>query len=84
VKLCAHSRTGFPIATKWCCDEDVNVVPLPVTTITRRSTIDRCSLFVVKWRLLCGCNLSVDIALIMCDSAQTGYARRITPGQCVA
>jgi len=26
-KLCAHAARVFPIATKWCCDQDVKVVP---------------------------------------------------------
>ena len=32
-------RSGFPIATKWCCDQDVKVVP--GSAFTRR-TCDRC------------------------------------------
>jgi len=32
-------RSGFPIATKWCCDQDVKVVP--GSAFTQR-TCDRC------------------------------------------
>jgi len=32
-------RSGFPIATKWCCDQDVEVVPSSAFT---QRTCDRC------------------------------------------
>ena len=35
----AHLPLGFPIATKWCCDQDLKVVP--GATFTKR-TCDRC------------------------------------------
>ena len=35
-------RSGFPIATKWCCDQDVEVVPSSAFT---QRTCDRCGSF---------------------------------------
>ena len=42
--LCEALRkchSGFPIATKWCCDQDVEVVPSSAFT---QRTCDRCGL----------------------------------------
>ena len=53
-------RSGFPIATKWCCDQDVEVVPSSgLHTKNVRSVW-----FVVKRRGCC-CNLSGGVALIV-------------------
>ena len=63
-------RSGFPIATKWCCDQDVKVVPSSAFT---QRTCDRSgslwkggdvvanSLVVLRW---------------LCDSPWTGCVRR--------
>jgi len=58
-KLCACCW-GFPIAAKWCCDQDMEVVPeFSLHTKNMRSVW-----FVVKKRGCC-CNLSVGVALIV-------------------
>jgi len=38
-KLCAHAARAFLIATEWCCDQDVKVVPSSAFT---QRTCDRC------------------------------------------
>ena len=50
VRSFAHMRSGFPIATKWCCDQDVKVV---------RSSADRNN---CKNKGMF-CNFSVGVAL---------------------
>jgi len=51
-------RSGFPIATKWCCDQDVEVVQS--SAFTQKNV--RSVWFVVKRRGCC-CNLSGGVAL---------------------
>jgi len=53
-------RSGFPIATKWCCDQDVKVVPGAGFAKKNVWSV----WFVVKGRACC-CNLSADVALNM-------------------
>jgi len=58
---CKASRTccsGFPIATKWCCDQDAMVVPCE--TFTQRAV--RSVRFVVKRRGCC-CSISLECAI---------------------
>ena len=38
-KLCAYAARAFPIATKWCCDQDVEVV---LSSAFTQRTCDRC------------------------------------------
>jgi len=57
---CKALRTccsSFPITTKWCCDQDVKVVPGADWKKNMQSVR-----FVAKWRG-CYCNLSVGVAL---------------------
>ena len=42
-------RSGFPIATKWCCDQDVEVVPGAAFTKKRAIGAVRCK---KEWMLL--------------------------------
>jgi len=53
-------RSGFPIATKWCCDQDVEVVLS--SAFTQKNV--RLVWFIVKRRGCC-CNLSGGVALIV-------------------
>jgi len=53
-------HSGFPIATKWCCDQDVKV--MPSSAFTQKNV--RSVWFVVK-RTGCCCNLSGGVALIV-------------------
>ena len=71
-KLSSHAARAFPIATKWCCDQDVKVVP--GSAFTQR-TCDRCGSL---WK---GGDVvaTFPVALRwMCDSPRTGCARRTT------
>jgi len=38
-KLCAYAAWAFSIATKWCCDQDVEVV---LCEAFIKTTFDRC------------------------------------------
>ena len=51
-------RSSFPIATKWCCDQDVKVVPGSVFIKKNVRSVQ----FVVKMRGCC-CNLSFGVVL---------------------
>ena len=53
-------RSGFPIVTKWCCDQDVKVVQSSAFTTKNVRSV----WFVVK-RKGCCCNLSGGVALIV-------------------
>ena len=71
-KLCTHATWAFPIATKWCCDQDVKVVLCEVFT---KRTCDRCGSL---WK---GGDVVAASPLVlrwMCDSARKGCARRTT------
>ena len=57
VKLCAIVLSGFPIATRWCCDQDVKVVL--GATFTKKHTIG--AVHCIKEGICC--NLSVGVAL---------------------
>jgi len=48
-KLCAYAAWAFPIATKWCCDHDVEVVLCEAFT---KRTCDRCCSCKKEWMLL--------------------------------
>ena len=66
-------RSGFLIATKWCCDQDVMV--MPGADFTKRMC-DWCSLL-YKWGIVVATS---PLALCqICDSPPTGCAWRITP-----
>jgi len=39
VRSFAHMTLGFPIATKWCCDQDVEIMPCEAFT---KGTCDQC------------------------------------------
>jgi len=48
-------RSGFPIATKWCCDQDVEVVPSSASHKERAIAVVRCKkevmlLHSLRWR----------------------------------
>ena len=66
-------RLGFLIATKWCCDQDVKVVPS--ADFTKR-TCDRCGSLLKGGDVVATSPLPLHW---MCNSPQTGCARRITP-----
>ena len=58
---CEALRTcclGFPIATKWCCDQDVKVMPGPVFTQKNVQSV-----WFVEKRRGCCCNLCPGVAL---------------------
>ena len=59
-KLCAHATRAYPIATKWCCDQDMELVPS--SAFTQKNV--RSVRFVVI-RRGCWCNLSGGAALIV-------------------
>jgi len=66
-------RSGFPLATKWCCDQDVKVVPSAAFT---KRMCDRCGSH---------CKKEVDVVAAsplvlhwMCDSSWMGCAWRAT------
>ena len=73
VKLCAHSAPGFPIATKWCCDQDVGVVPSSAFT---QRTCDRCGSL---WKRGDVVATSPVPLRWLCDSPRMGCAWRTTP-----
>ena len=58
VKLCVHiCRSGLPITTKWCCDQNVKFVPGADFTNER-------AISAVRWkRRGCCCNLSFVVTL---------------------
>jgi len=66
-------RSGFPIATKWCCDQDVKVVWS--STFTQRKC-DRCGSL---WKGGDVVATSPVVLRWLCDSPRTGCAWRITP-----
>ena len=66
-------RSGFPITTKRCCDQDVKVVP--GADFTKR-TCDRCGLLKKGGDVVATSRLALRW---MCDSPRTGCAWRITP-----
>jgi len=53
-------RSGFPIATKWCCGQDVEVVP---SSGLHTKNVRSVWFVVKKWG--CCCNLSGGVALIV-------------------
>jgi len=64
-------RSGFPIVTKWCCDQDVEVVPCSAFT---QSTWYRCG------SLQKGGDVVATSPVVLhwlCDSPRTGCAWRI-------
>ena len=65
-------RSGFPIATKWCCDQDVKVVRS--TAFTQR-TCDRCGSL---WKGGDVVATSPVVLRWLCDSPRMGCAWRIT------
>jgi len=65
-------HSGFPIATKWCCDQDVEVVR--GSAFTQR-TCDRCGSLKKEGDVVATSPLSLRE---MCDSSRTGCARRTT------
>jgi len=66
-------RSGFPIATKWCCDQDVKIVPS--TTFAKR-TCDRCSSLWKRGDVVATSPLALRW---MCDSSWMRFVWRTTP-----
>jgi len=72
----AHLLLRLSDRNKWCCDQDVKVVPDPALT---KKTSNRCSLLQKG-----GDVVSRLVLHWMCDSLWRGCARRITPHVYVA
>ena len=73
---CKALRTccsDFLITTKWCCDQDVKVVPGAVFT---KKSCNRCGLLLKGGGVVATSPLALRW---MCDSPRTGCAWRITP-----
>ena len=70
---CLLPQSGFPIATKWCCEQDVKVVP--GATFTKR-TCDRCGSLKKGGDVVATSPLALHW---MRSSPRTECARRITP-----
>ena len=66
-------RSGFPIATKWCCDQDVKVVRSSAFT---QRTCDRCGSLKKGGDVVA---TSPVVLRWLCDSPRTGCAWRTTP-----
>jgi len=66
-------RPGFPIAAKWCSDQDVKVVRSSAFT---QRTCDRCGSL---WKGGDVLAISQVVLRWLCDSPRTGCAWRITP-----
>ena len=71
-------RSGFPIATKWCCDQDVECVP---GLAFAQRTCDRCGSSKKGGDVIATSPLALRW---MCDSPRTGCARSTKLYKCGA
>ena len=65
-------RSGFPITTKWSCDQDLKVV---ASVVFAKRTCNQCG-SLQKGDVVATSPLALRL---MCDSLQTGCAQRTTP-----